>query len=639
MRVQSIGSGDSKIDAPRFSLNEEAERHRPASGDDAATAILGVQPVLQAHRRGSAATARKSASDSVSLSAGSFFPKIADFGLAKVIHQDSSQTKTGEVLGTPSYMAPEQASAEKTEVTPSCDVYALGAILYKLLTGRAPFASDDPFKTILQVLQQEPVKPRLLTPSIPAELEIICLKCLEKPVARRYSSAEELRQELLRYLDGRPIQAKPSNWLERSIKWSRRNPTVAAIASASAAGILLSIGGLAWHSSVLSEELAKTRRLADNGSNLSKWLVQDHLIELNTLAGATDARFALVQQVQDFLEKSLDDMPPNPNYTKQLGYSFQQLASVAGGMDQNNLGKLELAERNYLRSIELYDRALEQNANRQEVLLNKASAVLDLAQVYQQLDQPANYRSRLEEAGLILEETGTERWPSLFLHVLWQENHVELDIDRQDYASAVEGLDKVEAMLAQAPEDAEPLELTNQRIWLASTRSRCQEMLGNLSDAQSSMEAALQLAKSEMDRDPQNVLMKRRYASALVRMGDILSSLEQVPAALANYEQAAEMIESLVAEDPSSVELAESLAVDYSRISTLQIYLQQLPAAEASIDKALNICNELASRGLTSVSLDQSLAIYSLSKAEILIETGELDDAMLLLNQHRDVMS
>ncbi|MFK7735656.1 MAG: protein kinase [Pirellulaceae bacterium] len=646
MHRKSTGDGTSSIlgSVSRKSTLRDAHSKKKLSrssqvlkdSDEEATAILGNQPQSES-TEGDSSVEKKPVSDSGSLVASHFSPKIADFGLAKLIHQDSSQTKTGEILGTPSYMAPEQASAEKTEITPSCDVYALGAILYKLLTGRAPFVSEDPFKTILQVLQREPVKPQVLTPSVPAELEIICLKCLEKSPTRRYASAEELRQEFVRYLDGRPILAKPSNWMERSVKWGRRNPTIAATAGAAVAGILLTIGGLSWHSSVLSTELAKTRRLASNGSDLSQWLVQDHLIELNKLSGTTDARFALVQRVQDFLEKSLDDMPPDPDYTKQLGYSFERLASVAGGVDQNNLGKLEVAEQNYLHSIELYDRALLQQAKRRQVLLNKANALLGLARVYQELDRPADHLSRLEEAALILEETGKENWSSLFLHVLLLENHVELDIERQQYAKAAKGLDEVESMLAQAPADAEPLELTNQRIWLATTRSQCQEMLGNLSNAETLLSAALQLAKSESDREPLNALMKRRYATVLVRMGDIETSLEKIPKALASYQQATEIVDSLLKKDPTSFELAGSLASNYSRVSTLQIYLQQLPAAEASIDKALAICTEFSKRGLAHASLDESVAIYTLTKAEIHIETGETEEALLLLGQHREL--
>ena len=133
-------------------------------------------------------------------------PRVTDFGLAKVLATDSGQTRTGAVLGTPSYMAPEQAAARK-DIGPACDVYSLGAILYELLTAKPPFKGETALATLSQVSNQDPVLPRLLNPAVDRELETICLKCLEKDPARRYDSAEALADDLRRYLQGEPIGA------------------------------------------------------------------------------------------------------------------------------------------------------------------------------------------------------------------------------------------------------------------------------------------------------------------------------------------------------------------------------------------------------------------------------------------------
>jgi WD40 repeat protein len=167
-------------------------------------------------------------------------PKVADFGLAKKLDAAEGQTRTGAVLGTPSYMAPEQAGGVGP-IGPPTDVYALGAILYECLTGRPPFKAATAVETIEQVRTREPVPPTRLQPGTPRDLETVCLKCLQKAPGRRYPSAEALAEELRRYLDGRPILARPVSALERMAKWARRRPAVAGLSAALVLGTAASL--------------------------------------------------------------------------------------------------------------------------------------------------------------------------------------------------------------------------------------------------------------------------------------------------------------------------------------------------------------------------------------------------------------
>jgi hypothetical protein len=142
-------------------------------------------------------------------------PKITDFGLAKKL-DEAGRTQTGSIVGTPSYMAPEQAEGKK-DVGPSADVYALGAILYECLTGRPPFKAATPLETVLQVVSDDPVPPRQLNSQIPRPLEAICLKCLEKKPGNRYSRAADLAADLARFQEGEPVTAQPSTLMNQLV--------------------------------------------------------------------------------------------------------------------------------------------------------------------------------------------------------------------------------------------------------------------------------------------------------------------------------------------------------------------------------------------------------------------------------------
>ena len=173
-------------------------------------------------------------------------PKIVDFGLSKLIIGGAGQTLTGDVVGTPSYMAPEQAGGLSKDVGPAADIYALGAILYEMLTGRPPFRAETPLETLAQVANDEPVAPRRLQPKVSRDLETICLKCLNKEPPRRYPSARALAEDLARYRAGEPIRARPVGVHSRAARWARRRPGVAALLAVGAAGALLALALVTW---------------------------------------------------------------------------------------------------------------------------------------------------------------------------------------------------------------------------------------------------------------------------------------------------------------------------------------------------------------------------------------------------------
>lgn len=200
-------------------------------------------------------------------------PKIGDFGLAKQLDEATAHTQSGVVLGTPSYMAPEQAGGEGAQLGPTVDVYALGAILYETLTGRPPFRAPTVLETLAQAREREPVPPRQLQPTVPWDVQTICLKCLHKEPGRRYASASELADDLRRFLAGEPIRARPVGRGERLRKWMRRRPYQAALVLLVLLAPLAIVAGLLWHNRELQGEIERTetaRRRAENAENTER---------------------------------------------------------------------------------------------------------------------------------------------------------------------------------------------------------------------------------------------------------------------------------------------------------------------------------------------------------------------------------
>ncbi|NLF09259.1 MAG: serine/threonine protein kinase, partial [Pirellulaceae bacterium] len=179
-------------------------------------------------------------------------PLVTDFGLAKVFTSDSQTTATGVIAGTPSYMAPEQASGRRAAVGNAADVYSLGAILYELLTGAPPFRAETPLDTLMEVLSGNPAMPRKLNPRVPRGLELICVKCLSKEPAERYASAAALADDLERFARGEPLEARPPSLPQRFLGWTRRQPAL--VSRLGGLGVFYLIESVNYHLGVVDSD-------------------------------------------------------------------------------------------------------------------------------------------------------------------------------------------------------------------------------------------------------------------------------------------------------------------------------------------------------------------------------------------------
>ncbi len=235
-------------------------------------------------------------------------PHLTDFGLARLVETESTVTRTLEVLGTPSYMAPEQAVGNNAQVTGATDVYGLGAVLYQLLTGQPPFAGGTTYETIKLLLDTEPRQPRLLNPKIDRDLSTICLKCLEKDPKRRYPSALALAEDLERWLKHEPIQARHTGVFARGKKWVRRNPTSALLAAClialvAAAGWIISKSEFVRHPIASGIAVLPFENLSDQREDAAAFVdgVQDDI--LTKLARIADLKVISRSSVMEYREK------------------------------------------------------------------------------------------------------------------------------------------------------------------------------------------------------------------------------------------------------------------------------------------------------------------------------------------------
>lgn len=269
-----------------------------------------------------------------------FDPKITDFGLAKHL-EGQSHTRTGIVMGTPSYMAPEQASGIVKQIGPLCDVYSMGAIFYELLTGRPPFCGQDTTETLFQVLTEEPIAPRRLVGRVSRDCENVCLKCLEKSPKHRYDSAESLADDLHRLVEHRPVLARPAGPIRRLGKWVRRRPGVAALSAICVAAVLAALLVSLFYNRWISQALADAKQAqsrAEHNFSLAEFAVESMLTEVATedlalVPGMDRVRRSVMRRALGFYENFMIEQGDDPEVRLRAARGYGQVARINALLD------------------------------------------------------------------------------------------------------------------------------------------------------------------------------------------------------------------------------------------------------------------------------------------------------------------
>jgi len=525
-------------------------------------------------------------------------PKISDFGLAKRLDEDSGHTQTGTILGSPSYMAPEQAEGRIKEIGPRSDVYSLGAILYEMLTGRPPFRGATLLETLEQVRTREPVPPAQLRPGVPRDLETICLKCLHKDSVRRYTGAGELADDLGRFLNGEPILARPVSAPERLMRWCRRNPRLAAV-SVLAFALLVAWGCTSsWLAWALSREKSAAEQ-ARNQATRNAVLAQQNEKEAQTQAvlartneqKATVARDNAIHR-HDQTVRAMIDLGASMQRQLQGQSVTRKLGPEAKALSDRMLGTVKEAMLQFSRQMEddkltsfglarahqtMGD--LLKNLGQSEAALREYQLALDLIQKVAE-DDADNDLARGNQALMLttianakLALTGDAR----AAHQTFLRSY-EIQKDIADHPRS--------GFYRDRPLDNERL-LANYQVQLG----RANLLLGDPDTARRAFEQAVALRRQVAAAAPKNTdkaVASRSYlAEACYWLGQSCARRGDDKATRAAFDEAAAICEEFVRQFPNYHDFKNDLADVYGAYGDAHVCLGRPAEARRLYDKAL----------------------------------------------------
>jgi serine/threonine-protein kinase len=593
-------------------------------------------------------------------------PKITDFGLAKLLDADASQTASGAVMGTPSYMAPEQAwgKSKVRTVGPPADVWALGAILYELLTGRPPFRGETSLDTLALVQTTEPVPPRRLQPGVARDLETVCLKCLEKEPRKRYATAAALADDLHRFLNGDAVRARPTPPWERAVKWARRRPTAASLLAAGALAALAFVAVILWYAGQLSDALqtaearrteadaqadeARRQRTAEQRQReraedyFAKALAAvdrsvDRLVGRTTRDAGLD-RLANVpgfdQERQQFLEDALaayqdfvkGQSAPDARLQSRMARVLQRIGNLHW-----QLGRSREAEAAYLKVRELRERLAAANPGAPETAEALAGIQNELGRLYAEGRRFAEAETAYRMALAVRTRLAHDFPKELSYRNQLGESHNDLGIlnsDQGRFAQAEaayrEALALWEPLARDHPSDSDV------QINLSAGLQNLGNVLrvvGQLSEAEHSHQAALKVRERLLQLHPGASVYQNLVAISQYNLANLYFASDRPAQAEAAFQAARAQWEELVREHPQRVMHRQHLAVCLGNLGALYVVQRRLDLAEPPLRKALALLEALLQKHPALPYVQSPLARCQHNLAGLYAATGHSDQA------------
>ncbi|MCB9464315.1 MAG: protein kinase [Candidatus Eisenbacteria bacterium] len=569
-------------------------------------------------------------------------------------------TRAGELVGTPEYMSPEQASGETGAVDARTDIYALGMLLYELLAGQLPFPSerfrDASVSEILRIVREEqPTRPseRLAaspspasgapgsstspsasTPAVatsgtlqklPRDLDWVVLRALEKSPSERYASASELAADIERFLDGRPVEAAPQSSGYRLGKFAARHRTLLAGATALAVALLLGIVGTAWQAHQASLERARAEKNLDRIRDLSQDFLFEVYDQVRPLAGSTPVREYIASAASDVLEEIAQDPRDLDTIRATLIASYTRLGSV-----ELDLGRNEAAERSLNEAVRLSEEALAKSGDDPKITRL-------LAATYSQLGRERNITGdvagskEFHEKALVQLRALTAAYPDSSTY-------------RFDVSAALLRLGFNLVRMAR-PEEALPLyeeaidirdtmreELTPDDVaypW--AFRGECLEALGRQEEALASYRHACDTFEEAVAKDPDDAFVKNRLAVTLGAVGGTLSDLGRPDEAASILERSLELRSELVAGDPENVVATRDLAKGYYQLGEARLAAGDVNAAMTAFEAGMPIVRTLYEADPSDAHSARYLSLLLQANADARWRVGQRDEARGML--------
>jgi eukaryotic-like serine/threonine-protein kinase len=556
-------------------------------------------------------------------------PKITDFGLAKLQESSHGLTHTGAILGTPSYMAPEQARGLPAQISPATDIYALGAILYETLTGRPPFQGATPLSTLEQALTQEPVSPSRLQRQTPRDLEVICLKCLEKEPRRRYPSAEHLADDLQRFLAGHPIAARPASALERTWKWAKRRPGAATSLASACIAVVLLLAGALFYNGRLRTAVRIARAAEGAASASARAAIEQRNLTLNALnqlvfdvqekLGNTPQTRSVRRSLLDTAIAGLDEIARSTEHAQpdlSRAVAHQKLGDIF-----RRIGRGTDARRQYELSLKLADELAAAKPRDIAIAECLREASIGLGELSLTGGHPGEARRHflraVDHATVI-----TEVDP---MHAGARRGLIQayLEVGRAygfegAYADGEAWFQKSRAKADQWVSE-EPESTLAKDLVASSYRKLAdmQKLTNHLAAAREDYLKAIKIGEQLVEADRGNTEFKTHLAIALVDLADISHTLGSLAEARDLYRQAGQLWEALVEADPEDLEAQLRLVQARFRFARLERDDGNFEQAAAGFRQAFNRLSKLDHEGRLDGRPSYKISLMSALKEEL----------------------